>query len=208
MKPRWGLEQRTMPPQNLPAGRYVSSQCLPGGGPISLKSTLAEYSCSLSAIAPNEASYCTIRTAINPRRIMVNDIAGFSNDSQYLLWMMWWPLKPYKSATRLGRQVCIHAPHIALTCVMPDYESTEAPFYVQDLENRAADQGWQEKILPSLVGTRATLDVALEPTTNVVRSVVRPSEMDDDYGFGGIYDGGQPRPGQVERYVWLSPETT
>jgi hypothetical protein len=79
---------------------------------------------SLSAIAPNEASYCTIRTAINARRIMVNDIAGFSNDSQYLPWMMWWPLKPYKSATRLGRQMCIHAPHIALTCVMPDYEST------------------------------------------------------------------------------------
>jgi hypothetical protein len=85
---------------------------------------------------------------------------------------------------------------------------SEAPFYVQDLENRAADQGWQEKILPSLDGTRATLDVALEPTTNVVCSVVRPSEMDDDYGFGGIYDGGQPRPGHVERCVWLSPETT
>ncbi|KZN92730.1 hypothetical protein EN45_028910 [Penicillium chrysogenum] len=82
------------------------------------------------------------------------------------------------------------------------------PFYVPDLENRAAEQGWQEETLPPLDGTRATLEIDLEPTTNVVCSVVRPSEMYDDYGFECIYDGGQPYPGQVERYVWLSPETT
>lgn len=78
-------------------------------------------------------------------------------------------------------------------------QRSEDPFYAQDLENRAAEQGWQEEIIPSLDGPRATLEIDLEPTTNVVCNVVRPSEMDDDYGFGGIYDGGQPRPGQVER---------
>ena len=31
--------------------------------------------------------------------------------------------------------------------------------------------------------------------------------MNDSYGYAGIYGGLQPRSGQVERYVWLSPET-
>ncbi|KAJ5228755.1 hypothetical protein N7489_009463 [Penicillium chrysogenum] len=97
---------------------------------------------------------------------------------------------------------------VAITCVMSDYEWMENPFYVPDLENRAAEQGWQEESLPPLDGTRATLEIDLEPTTNVVCSVVRPSETYDDYGFECIYDGGQPHPGQVERYVWLSPEMT
>lgn len=70
----------------------------------------------------NEANYCTIRTAINARRVM--NIAGFSNGSQYLPWMIWWPFEALQEhATRFGRQVSM-LPQIAITCVMSDYEPT------------------------------------------------------------------------------------
>ncbi|KAJ5412945.1 hypothetical protein N7465_005250 [Penicillium sp. CMV-2018d] len=168
-----------------------------------------------------------IRTAINARRVMTNDIAGFSNDSKCLPWMIWWPLKPHQNTLRSLASKCSYMlPQIAITCVLCDYQSlyerinptprksllevarrSENPFYLQDLEKRATEQGLEWEYLGPIDGTGATLVADLEPTTDHVRGAIYPGAMNDSYGYAGIYGGLQPRSGQVERYVWLSPET-
>jgi hypothetical protein len=168
-----------------------------------------------------------IRTAINARRVMTNDIAGFSNGSKCLPWMIWWPLKPHQNTLRSLASKCSNMlPQIAITCVLCDYQSLyerinptprkslievarriENPFYLQDLEKRATEQGLEWEYLGPIDGTGATLVADLEPTTDHVRGAIYPGAMNDSYGYAGIYGGLQPRSGQVERYVWLSPET-
>jgi hypothetical protein len=117
-------------------------------------------------------------------------------------------------------------PQIAITCILCDYQSiyqrinptpcesllqvarrSENQFYLQDLEKRATEQGLEWEYLGPLDETGASLEADLEPTTDHVRGSIYPGAMGGSYGYAGIYGGFQPRPGQVERYVWLSPET-
>jgi hypothetical protein len=95
-----------------------------------------------------------IRTAINARMIMNNDISGIDDDSDCLPWVIWLPVKP--SATTLGdlvRKCPSMGQQIAITFIMCDYEGmfrslkppytkslyvaarrSENPFYLQYLE--------------------------------------------------------------------------
>lgn len=47
--------------------------------------------------ASNQANCYTIWTATNARRVTIYDTAGFTNDSQYLPWMVWLLLEPCKN---------------------------------------------------------------------------------------------------------------
>ncbi|KAJ5659900.1 hypothetical protein N7507_006351 [Penicillium longicatenatum] len=117
-------------------------------------------------------------------------------------------------------------PQIAITCIICDYQPlyqrispapresllevarrSANPFYLQDLEKRAAEQGVEWEYLGPLEATGVSLENDLEPTTNAVCSLIHRTELNDSYENAGIYGGVQPRPGRVERYVWLSPET-
>ncbi|KAJ5117560.1 hypothetical protein N7448_011192 [Penicillium atrosanguineum] len=102
----------------------------------------------------NERECREIRTAINARMIMNNDISGIDDDSDYLPWVIWLPVKP--SETTLGdlvRKCPSMGPQIAITLIMCDYEGmfrslkppytkslyvaarrNENPFYLQYLE--------------------------------------------------------------------------
>jgi hypothetical protein len=102
----------------------------------------------------NERECREIRTAINARMIMNNDISGIDDDSDCLPWVIWGPVKP--SENTLGDLVrkCPSMRHqTAITCIICDYESifrclkppytkslyvaarrSENPFYLQYLE--------------------------------------------------------------------------
>ncbi|KAJ5288016.1 hypothetical protein N7478_003702 [Penicillium angulare] len=102
-----------------------------------------------------------IRTAINARMIMNNDISGIENDSDCLPWLIWLPVKPSEATLLDLARKCPSMGHqIAITCVICDYKSifrslkppyteplyvaarrSENPFYLQYLEERMKERG-------------------------------------------------------------------
>ncbi|KAJ6103108.1 hypothetical protein N7486_005535 [Penicillium sp. IBT 16267x] len=168
-----------------------------------------------------------IRTAINARRIMINDISGLTDDPNHRPWMIWWPLKPHHNTLmELAIKCPSMKPQIAITCILSDdqalYEQlnprprpnllqmayrSENPFYLEDLKKREAEQGMEFEYLGPMEGIGASLELDLEPTTDVVFDRIYPGAMNDDYGYEGVYGSIQAWPGMVERYVWLSTET-
>ncbi|KAJ5686563.1 hypothetical protein N7536_009182 [Penicillium majusculum] len=102
----------------------------------------------------NEWECREIRTAINARMIMNNDISGVDDDSDCLPWVIWGPVKPSENTlTDLVRKCPSMGHQIAVTCITCDYESifrslkppytkslyvaarrSENPFYRQYLE--------------------------------------------------------------------------
>ncbi|KAJ5726217.1 uncharacterized protein N7483_007574 [Penicillium malachiteum] len=72
----------------------------------------------------NERECREIRTAINARMIMNNDISGIDDDSDCLPWVIWGPVKPSeKTLTDLVRKCPSMGHQIAITCIICDYES-------------------------------------------------------------------------------------
>lgn len=102
----------------------------------------------------NELECREIRTAINARMIMNNDISGINDDSDCLPWVIWGPVKPPKNTLIDLVRKCPSMGHqVAITCIICDYESifrllkppytkslyvaarrSENPFYLQYLE--------------------------------------------------------------------------
>ena len=70
---------------------FITTQYLLPGGPINFKVTpnrvllLGRYLSS-----SKQANYCTTRTAINTRRVMINDIAGFRDGTTHSIPPRWY----------------------------------------------------------------------------------------------------------------------
>ncbi|KAJ5256984.1 hypothetical protein N7478_013088 [Penicillium angulare] len=168
-----------------------------------------------------------IRTAINARRIMTNDISGLTDDPNCRPWLIWWPLLPHHNTLSALAEKCPSMrPQIAIACILSNdqvlYERlnlrpresllqvarrSENPFYLEDLNKRAAEQGLEFEYLGPKEEIGRSLELNLEPSIDVVFDRIQRGDMDDDYEEAGVYGSIQPRSGTVERYVWLSNET-
>lgn len=171
-----------------------------------------------------------IQTAINARRVMINEIGTFTNDTPCKPWLIWYPLKPEAVAlSRLAtRCPSMHA-QIAIAAIYCDYqglyewlkvrpsigfmEAAEKvcnPFYKQDLERRAAELGisdlWLEPPwIQQYDEKHGTLGPDLEPTGRGIWTRLRSELMDPL--CAGFYRNNFAYGGYFERYVWLSFET-
>ncbi|GES63906.1 hypothetical protein P170DRAFT_454714 [Aspergillus terreus] len=171
-----------------------------------------------------------IQTAINARRIMINDIGTFTEDTPCKPWLIWYPLKPESVAlSRLAKRCPSMHVQIAIAAIYCNYKSLyewlnirpsigpmEAaekvgnPFYKEDLEKRAAELGitdlWEEgPWIEQFDERHGTLSPNLEPTGRGIWTRLR-SELMDPLG-GGYYRKNFAYGGYFERYVWLSFET-
>ncbi|OQE14994.1 hypothetical protein PENFLA_c034G09765 [Penicillium flavigenum] len=99
--------------------------------------------------------------AINARRVMINDIGTFTEDTPYKPWLIWWPLKPESNAlSRLAERCPSMYAQIAIAAIYCDYRGlydslnirpsagpTEAAdqvgnsFYREDLES--VQKSWE-----------------------------------------------------------------
>ncbi|KAJ5375876.1 hypothetical protein N7517_007882 [Penicillium concentricum] len=172
----------------------------------------------------NERECREIRTAINARMIMNNDISGIDDDSDCLPWVIWGPVKP--SANTLADLVrkCPSMGHqVAITCIISLYVAarrSENPFYLQYLEEIMKERD----IIPpdfhyfkDFDHTAPGLQTDLEPRDDLTGPTVSYHDMEIGYGqypcgneheeTRGTYGGGLANPGMVERYMWLSTET-
>lgn len=172
--------------------------------------------------------YADIRTAINARRIMNNDITGLNDDSEYLPWMIWWPLKPQEATLRELAENCPSMKtQIAITCIMCDYQHvfgllspspcktlwivakrSDNPFYLNYIEERSTENGIKQDYTPDYDAKLPSLELDVEPGSTNALSCVDCLSMDNDRGYPpGIYGGLPVRAEKVERYAWLSAET-
>ncbi|KAJ9491242.1 hypothetical protein VN97_g1980 [Penicillium thymicola] len=72
----------------------------------------------------NERECREIRTAINARKIMNNDISNLNDDSNCLPWLIWWPVRPHENTLRELASKCPSMRHqIAITAILCDYKS-------------------------------------------------------------------------------------
>ncbi|KAJ5320621.1 hypothetical protein N7508_000904 [Penicillium antarcticum] len=72
----------------------------------------------------NERECREIRTAINARKIMNNDISDLDDDSDCLPWLIWWPVRPHENTLReLAGKCPSMRPQIAITAIICDYQS-------------------------------------------------------------------------------------
>ncbi|KAJ5404146.1 hypothetical protein N7509_004017, partial [Penicillium cosmopolitanum] len=142
-----------------------------------------------------------IQVAINARRVMVNDIATFTDDNPHLPWLIWWPLKPEVDAlfTLAKRCPSMHE-QIAVTSIYCDYQDLyqdlsasitpsaglmEAAkqvgntFYLEDLKRRSAELG----VDPYRYSSESGFDdpnfaVDMEPTGTGIYPRLRADLMD------------------------------
>ncbi|XHG05794.1 hypothetical protein AWENTII_009007 [Aspergillus wentii] len=166
-----------------------------------------------------------ISTAINARRIMINDITGFNNDTNYLPYLIWWPLKPDRnSLSKLAEDCPKMKEQIAIACIFCDYEwqyrkldansnmrlaaqNCSNPFYLADVERRAAEQGIDITLgHRDWDGETDAVATDLEPTTESLYAPLHAGLMDDNGNLCGTYFAQMPESGLVERYVWQSQE--
>ncbi|KAJ5518668.1 hypothetical protein N7453_001090 [Penicillium expansum] len=171
----------------------------------------------------NERECREIRTAINARMIMNNDISGIDDDSDCLPWVIWGPVKPSENTlTDLVRKCPSMGHQIAVTCITCDYESifrSLKPPLHQILEIMK-----EHDINPpdfhdfkDFDYTAPGLQTDLEPRDALTDHTVSYHDMEIGYGqypcgneheeTPGTYGGGLAKAGRVERYMWLSTET-
>ncbi|KAJ5477734.1 hypothetical protein N7530_003243 [Penicillium desertorum] len=147
----------------------------------------------------NERECREIRTAINARMIMNNDISGIDDDSDCLPWVIWGPVKPSENTlTDLVRKCPSMGHQIAVTCITCDYESIFRSLKPPPTPNPC-------------------LQTDLEPRDALTDHTVSYYDMEIGYGqypcgneheeTPGTYGGGLAKAGRVERYMWLSTET-
>ncbi|OQD85395.1 hypothetical protein PENANT_c010G02611 [Penicillium antarcticum] len=153
----------------------------------------------------NERECREIRTAINARMIMNNDISGIDDDSDCLPWVIWGPVKP--SANTLADLVrkCPSMGHqVAITCIMCDYGSifrslkppytrslyvaarrSENPFYLQYLEKIMKDRDITPPdfhYFKDFDHTAPGLQTDLEPRDDLTGPTVSYHDMEIGYG--------------------------
>jgi hypothetical protein len=158
----------------------------------------------------NERECREIRTAINARMIMNNDISSIDDDSDCLPWVIWWPVKP--SANTLADLVrkCPSMGHqVAITCIMCDYGSifrsleppytrslyvaasrSENPFYLQYLEEIMKERDITPPdfhYFKNFDHTAPGLQTDLEPRDDLTGPTVSYHDMEIGYGQ---YPGG------------------
>ncbi|PLB50086.1 hypothetical protein P170DRAFT_454714 [Aspergillus steynii IBT 23096] len=171
-----------------------------------------------------------IQTAINARRVMINEIGTFTDDTPCKPWLIWYPLKPESVALcRLATRCPSMHGQIAIAAIYCDYkglyewlrirpsiglmeaaEKVGNPFYKQDLERRAAELDitdlWQEgPWMEPFDEKHGTVGPDLEPTGRGIWTRLRSELMDPL--CGGYYRNNFAYGGYFERYVWLSFET-
>lgn len=187
----------------------------------------------------NEREIREIRTAINARRIMNNDISGIDDNSDCLPWLIWWPVKPsHSTCDELARKCPSMRHQIAITCVICDYEElfqqlkppllqslfvaakrSKNPLYLKYLEGCL---GRRDMECPEFSNfndfdaIESSLKLDLEPRNSHAYTSVGFADMYVPWGEPprdytgsppGIYGGLPVQAGNVERYMWLSPET-
>ena len=176
----------------------------------------------------------SIKTAVSARRIMINDTQefdrGWDTSTHPEPFLIWWPLRPsfetlhalLDKAPSMKTQVAIaaimiddhmfykfidHPPHPYLWLAA---QNSPNPYYRQDLERKAAEQGidlddvWGDPISDSL-------QPDLEPTDNCMNFWLEDGlELNTNAQTGGIeqgpYDNGAPLPSLAEKHVWATPD--
>jgi hypothetical protein len=181
------------------------------------------------AVRLKDADWCRIQRAINARHVMINDIGTFTEDTPYMPWLIWWPLKPELSVLYHLAERCpsMHV-QIAIAAIYCDYrglykslnvrpsgglveaaEQVGNSFYREDLEKRAEELGisdpYEEQPWIHWDKLHATLSLDMEPTGVGIYTRLRADLMEPQ--FGGEHKGIMAYGGFVERYVWLSFET-
>lgn len=174
-----------------------------------------------------------IQTAINARRIMINDIGPFTEDTPCKPWLIWYPLKPEaQTLCHLAKRCPSMQLQIAVTAIFCNYknlyewlnirphpalleaaEQMGDPFYIKDLEKRAEELGitdtWKEANgkpwVETFNKTHGTLSRDLEPTGCGIYMRLHSEIMDPL--AGGYHRKVFAYGGYFERYVWLSFET-
>ncbi|CAG8933970.1 unnamed protein product [Penicillium salamii] len=153
-----------------------------------------------------------IRTAINARKIMNNDISGIDDDSDCLPWLIWWPVKPsHSTCDELARKCPSMRHQIAIACVICDYEElfqqlkpppleslfvaarrSENPFYLKYLEACAGTRDMEDPEISDFNdfdAVESCLKIDLEP---------RNSDAYTSVGFSQMYvPRGEPPQDQV-----------
>ncbi|KAJ6186867.1 hypothetical protein N7519_001775 [Penicillium mononematosum] len=156
------------------------------------------WQCNLS-----DADWCDIQEAINARRVMINDIGTFTEDTPYKPWLIWWPLKPESSAlSHLAERCPFMHVQLAIAAIYCDYRGRIWKKRAKELGIIPVDQ---KPVIYSGDETHATLALDMEPTGNGHYTRLRADLMDQR--FGGYFRRRIPFGGYVERYVWLSFET-
>ncbi|RMJ22221.1 hypothetical protein PHISP_06912 [Aspergillus sp. HF37] len=163
-----------------------------------------------------EATY-SIKTAINARRIMSNEVSGFTDSEPYLPYLIWWPVKPHPyTLSTLAEKCPSMKTQIVIACIHCDYEfpyrkldfepspniweaalASPNPFYRADVEKRAAEQGidltdeyeWQE--VPHCI------QAEWKPRSSHLYTPLFADLMSESLD---IIE--RPNPNMIERYVW------
>ncbi|KAJ5655660.1 hypothetical protein N7507_007610 [Penicillium longicatenatum] len=153
----------------------------------------------------NEQECREIRTAINARMIMNNDISGIDNDSDCLPWVIWGPVKPSENTLIDLVRKCPSMGHqIAITCIICDYESifrllkppytkslyvaarrSENPFYLQYLEKIIKEHNITPpdfRDFKDFDHTAPGLQTDLEPRDSLTDHTVSYYDMEIVYG--------------------------
>ncbi|KAJ5801018.1 uncharacterized protein N7518_003086 [Penicillium psychrosexuale] len=154
----------------------------------------------------NERERREIRTAINARKIMNNDISDLDDDSDCLPWLIWWPVRPHENTLReLAGKCPSMRPQIAITSILCDYQSlfmalnpppresyfeaakqSRNPYYLQYLgdfvRERSIGSGKISEFDPYDTTKKISLEPDLEPRYFLTHSSVKFSDMAVPWG--------------------------
>ncbi|KAL4810944.1 hypothetical protein BDV18DRAFT_3782 [Aspergillus unguis] len=153
----------------------------------------------------NEQECREIRTAINARMIMNNNISGINDDSDCLPWVIWEPVKPPRNTLIDLVRKCPSMGHqVAITCIICDYDTifqslkppytsalyvaarrSENPFYLQYLEEIMKDRNITPPDFHDFKDfdlTEPGLQTVLEPRDDNMHHTVSYYDMQIRYG--------------------------
>lgn len=154
----------------------------------------------------NEHECREIRTAINARKIMNNDISDIEDDSDCLPWLIWWPVRPHENTLReLAAKCPSMRQQIAITSILCDYQSlfmslnpppresyfeaakqSRNPYYLQYLGEfvRERSIGTREisEFDPYETTKETSLEPDLEPRDYMAHSSIKFSDMAVPWG--------------------------
>ena len=164
----------------------------------------------------NERECREIRTAINARKIMNNDISDLDDDSDCLPWLIWWPVRPHENTLRELASKCPSMRHqIAITTILCDYKSlfrslkpppresffeaakqSRNPFYLKYLEEFARERSIRSREISEFSPYDTTIEASLQPDL----------ELRDSFAHSSIQFSDIVVPwGQHPRDEWGSP---
>ncbi|KAL4802210.1 hypothetical protein BDV18DRAFT_164386 [Aspergillus unguis] len=189
-----------------------------------------QHQLDTNTIPITESDRRRIQQAINARRIMINDIGTFTEDTPCKPWLIWYPLKPDESALyQLSKRCPSMHLQIAIAAIYCDYqglyerlnirpssgpmeaaEHVANPFYKNDLQKRAVKANildiWEEHPRMGYDDEEfAAFAPDMEPTGCGIWTRLYSELMDPP--DGGYYTRTLPFGGYVERFVFLSFKT-